>query len=120
MLRLQEGTTVRLNVHNQLEEDTSIHWHGLLVPFQLDGVPGVSFPGVKPGETFTAEFPVRQSGTYWRSEEHTSELQSLMRISYAVFCLKTQKHKPLATIQRCDAIQTNRCLLKSTHYATPR
>ena len=65
LLRLQEGTTVRLNVHNQLEEDTSIHWHGLLVPFQLDGVPGVSFPGVKPGETFTAEFPVRQAGTYW-------------------------------------------------------
>ena len=65
LLRLQEGTTVRLNVHNQLEEDTSIHWHGLLVPFELDGVPGVSFPGVKPGETFTAEFPVRQSGTYW-------------------------------------------------------
>ncbi|MEP0561193.1 MAG: multicopper oxidase domain-containing protein, partial [Qipengyuania citrea] len=57
LLRLQEGTTVRLNVHNQLEEDTSIHWHGLLVPFELDGVPGVSFPGVKPGETFTAEFP---------------------------------------------------------------
>ena len=65
LLRLREGTTVRLNVHNQLEEDTSIHWHGLLVPFQLDGVPGVSFPGVKPGETFTAEFPVRQAGTYW-------------------------------------------------------
>ncbi|XAP78919.1 copper resistance system multicopper oxidase [Citromicrobium bathyomarinum] len=65
LLRLKEGTTVRLNVHNQLEEDTSIHWHGLLVPFQLDGVPGVSFPGVKPGETFTAEFPVRQAGTYW-------------------------------------------------------
>ena len=65
LLRLKEGTTVRLNVHNQLEEDTSIHWHGLIVPFQLDGVPGVSFPGVKPGETFTAEFPVRQAGTYW-------------------------------------------------------
>ncbi|MEH6759150.1 MAG: copper resistance system multicopper oxidase [Parasphingorhabdus sp.] len=65
LLRLKEGTTVRLNVHNQLEEDTSIHWHGLIVPFRFDGVPGVSFPGVKPGETFTAEFPVRQSGTYW-------------------------------------------------------
>lgn len=65
LLRLQEGTTVRLNVHNRLEEDTSIHWHGLLVPFHLDGVPGVSFPGVRPGEAFTAEFPVRQSGTYW-------------------------------------------------------
>lgn len=65
LLRLKEGTTVRLNVHNRLDEDTSIHWHGLLVPFQLDGVPGVSFPGIKPGGTFTAEFPVRQSGTYW-------------------------------------------------------
>jgi len=65
LLRLKEGTTIRLNVHNTLDEDTSIHWHGLLVPFHLDGVPGVSFPGIGPGETFTAEFPVRQSGTYW-------------------------------------------------------
>ncbi|WP_265570865.1 copper resistance system multicopper oxidase [Sphingomicrobium nitratireducens] len=65
LLRLQEGTDVRLAVHNMLGEDTSIHWHGLLLPFQLDGVPGVSFPGIKPGKTFVAEFPVRQSGTYW-------------------------------------------------------
>ncbi|NVD44992.1 copper resistance system multicopper oxidase [Qipengyuania atrilutea] len=65
MLRLKEGTTVSLNVHNTLNEDTSVHWHGLLLPFHLDGVPGVSFPGIGPGETFTAEFPVRQSGTYW-------------------------------------------------------
>jgi FtsP/CotA-like multicopper oxidase with cupredoxin domain len=52
-------------VTNTLDEDTSIHWHGLLVPFQMDGVPGVSFPGIKPGETFTYDFPVRQAGTYW-------------------------------------------------------
>ena len=65
LLRLKEGTTIRLNVHNTLDEDTSVHWHGLLVPFHLDGVPGVSFPGIGPGETFTAEFPVRQAGTYW-------------------------------------------------------
>jgi CopA family copper-resistance protein len=65
VLRLKEGRTVRLSVRNDLAEDTSIHWHGLLVPFQMDGVPGVSFPGIKPGETFTYEFPVRQSGTYW-------------------------------------------------------
>ncbi|WP_420910686.1 copper resistance system multicopper oxidase [Qipengyuania spongiae] len=65
LLRLKEGTTVRLNVHNALTEDTSIHWHGLLVPFHLDGVPGVSFPGISPGASFTAEFPVRQAGTYW-------------------------------------------------------
>lgn len=65
MIRLREGQTVRLHVTNQLEEDSSIHWHGLLVPFQFDGVPGVSFPGIGPGETFTYEIPIRQSGTYW-------------------------------------------------------
>ena len=65
LLRLREGQTARLHVTNELEEDSSIHWHGLLVPFQFDGVPGVSFPGIRPGETFTYEFPVRQAGTYW-------------------------------------------------------
>ncbi|HSM53260.1 MAG TPA: copper resistance system multicopper oxidase [Erythrobacter sp.] len=65
LIRLQEGQNVRLHVTNNLAEDSSIHWHGLLLPFQFDGVPGVSFPGIKPGETFTYEFPIRQSGTYW-------------------------------------------------------
>ena len=65
LLRLREGRTTRLHVTNTLDEDTSIHWHGLLVPFQFDGVPGVSFPGIRPGETFTYEIPVRQAGTYW-------------------------------------------------------
>lgn len=65
LIRLKEGQNVRIAVTNHLKEDTSIHWHGLLVPFQFDGVPGVSFPGIKPGETFVYEFPVIQSGTYW-------------------------------------------------------
>jgi CopA family copper-resistance protein len=65
LIRLKEGQHVRLSVTNALSEDTSIHWHGLLVPFQFDGVPGVSFPGIKPGETFVYDFKVRQSGTYW-------------------------------------------------------
>ncbi|PLK24395.1 copper resistance system multicopper oxidase [Novosphingobium sp. TH158] len=65
LVRLREGQNIRLNVTNHLDEDTSIHWHGLLLPFQFDGVPGVSFPGIKPHQTFTYEFPVRQSGTYW-------------------------------------------------------
>lgn len=65
MIRLREGQTVRIHVTNALDEDSSIHWHGLLVPFQFDGVPGVSFPGIRPGETFTYEIPVRQAGTYW-------------------------------------------------------
>ncbi len=65
LLRLREGQDVRLNIHNMLDKDSSIHWHGLLLPFQFDGVPGLSFPGIKPGGHFTAAFKVRQSGTYW-------------------------------------------------------
>ena len=65
LIRLREGQPVRIDVTNRLHESSSIHWHGLLVPFQMDGVPGLSFPGIDPGETFTYEFPVRQAGTYW-------------------------------------------------------
>ena len=65
IIRLKEGQMVRLAVTNSLKEDSSIHWHGILLPFQMDGVPGVSFPGIKPGETYNYEFEVKQSGTYW-------------------------------------------------------
>ncbi|WP_411820050.1 copper resistance system multicopper oxidase [Hyphococcus formosus] len=65
LLRFREGEDLSLRVHNTLTEDTSIHWHGLLVPFYMDGVPGVSFPGIKPGETFEYKFALPQSGTYW-------------------------------------------------------
>jgi CopA family copper-resistance protein len=65
LIRLKEGQTAQLLVENQLDEDTSLHWHGVLVPTKFDGVPGLSFPGIRPRETFVYEFPVRQSGTYW-------------------------------------------------------
>jgi CopA family copper-resistance protein len=65
LLRFVEGQEALLRVTNNLTEDSSIHWHGLLLPFQMDGVPGVSFPGIKPGETFDYRFPIRQTGTYW-------------------------------------------------------
>ncbi len=65
LLRLKEGQRVRISVTNTLDEDTSIHWHGLLVPSHMDGVPGLSFPGIPPGGTFVYEFPVIQSGAYW-------------------------------------------------------
>lgn len=65
ILRWREGTTVTLRVANQLPVTTSIHWHGILLPAGMDGVPGFSFPGIAPGETFTYRFPVKQSGTYW-------------------------------------------------------
>jgi FtsP/CotA-like multicopper oxidase with cupredoxin domain len=65
LIRLREGQNVRIAVTNTLEEDTSIHWHGVLLPFDMDGVPGVSFPGIRPGETFVYEFPIRHAGTFW-------------------------------------------------------
>ena len=65
LVRLKEGQTAKLTVVNDLDEDSSIHWHGLILPFHMDGVPGVSFPGIKPRSSFIYEFPVIQSGTYW-------------------------------------------------------
>jgi L-ascorbate oxidase len=65
VLRFKEGETVTINVTNNLDTATSIHWHGLILPYQQDGVPGISFEGIPAGETFTYEFPIVQSGTYW-------------------------------------------------------
>lgn len=65
LIRFREDTPIRINVRNTLDVDTSIHWHGLLVPFHMDGVPGVSFPGIKARSTFTYEFETPQNGTYW-------------------------------------------------------
>ena len=65
LLRFREGDTAIIRVANGLGEDTSLHWHGLIVPNAMDGVPGVTFPGIRAGETFTYRFPLRQYGTYW-------------------------------------------------------
>ena len=65
VLRWREGDTVTLRVTNRMRESTSVHWHGILLPFEMDGVPGISYRGIAPGETFVYRFPVRQSGTYW-------------------------------------------------------
>jgi CopA family copper-resistance protein len=65
ILRWREGDMVTLAVTNRLTEPTSIHWHGIRTPAPMDGVPGLSFPGIAPGETFTYRFRVPQSGTYW-------------------------------------------------------
>ena len=65
VLRFREGDTARIHVTNSTDEDTSVHWHGLLVPPSQDGVPYVSSPPITPGTTFTYEFPLRQAGTYW-------------------------------------------------------
>lgn len=64
-LHLREGDEVTIRVTNQLSVATSIHWHGIILPYQMDGVPGISFKGIAPGETFTYQFTLQQSGTYW-------------------------------------------------------
>lgn len=65
MLRLTQGQRLRLTVINELDEPTSLHWHGLVLPFHMDGVPGVSFPGIAARSSFTYDFPITQHGTYW-------------------------------------------------------
>ena len=65
VLRWREGDTVTLRVANRLPVESSVHWHGILLPANMDGVPGLSFDGIHPGETFTYRFDIRQSGTYW-------------------------------------------------------
>jgi FtsP/CotA-like multicopper oxidase with cupredoxin domain len=78
-LKMQEGDTVTIRVHNQLNESTSIHWHGLLVPFEMDGVPGISFDGIPANSTFTYKFKLIQSGTYWYHSHTGFQEQTGMR-----------------------------------------
>ena len=91
LIRLREGQNVRIAVTNTLDEDSSIHWHGLLLPFQMDGVPGISFPGIKPGKTFVYEFPIRQSGTYWYHSH--SNMQEAMGL-YGALIIDPAGHEP--------------------------
>ena len=78
LIRLKEGQDITIRVTNQLMEDSSIHWHGVLLPSHMDGVPGVSFRGIQPGETYHYRFVVKQSGTYWyHSHSGGQELQGM-------------------------------------------
>lgn len=65
LLRFAEGEEAIIRVHNRLGEDTSVHWHGLLLPNAMDGVPNVNFPGIPARATFEYRYPIRQHGTYW-------------------------------------------------------
>lgn len=65
VIRMKEGEEAVIRVHNRMDEATSIHWHGILLPYTMDGVPGISFDGIAPGQTFTYRFRLRQNGTYW-------------------------------------------------------
>ena len=92
-LRLQEGQEAILRVTNRLDEVTSLHWHGLLVPAGMDGVPGFSFDGIQPGETFVYRFDVRQAGTYWyHSHSNTQEQEGM----YAALIIDPAGDDPVA------------------------
>ncbi len=91
IIRLREGQEVTLRVTNRLTEITSIHWHGILLPPEVDGVPGVSFAGITPGTTFTYRFPVKQSGTYWY---HSHSGGQEMRGMYAPMILDPHQPEP--------------------------
>lgn len=78
-LKMVEGDTVVIRVHNRMNESTSIHWHGLLVPFEMDGVPNISFDGIPANSTFTYTFTLKQSGTYWYHSHTGFQEQTGMR-----------------------------------------
>ena len=91
VLRFQQGEDVIIKVTNNLSEPTSIHWHGLILPFEQDGVPGISYDGIAPGETFTYRFPITQSGTYWfHSHSGFQEPDG----AYGAIVIEPQKREP--------------------------
>ena len=94
LLTWQEGVPVRIRVRNELAEATSIHWHGILLPYEMDGVPGLSFPGIAPGETFEYRFTPKQSGTYWY-HSHSGLQEQLGH--YAPLVVLPRKPDPDAT-----------------------
>jgi len=93
LLRFLEGETVTLRVTNRLDELTAIHWHGVITPSDMDGVPGVSFPGIPRGETFTYRFRVRQNGTYWY---HSHFILQEQQGNYAPIIIEPNGPDPVA------------------------
>ncbi len=93
VLRWREGDTVRLRVSNRLREDTSLHWHGILLPANMDGVPGLSFHGIRPGESWLYTFQVRQAGTYWYHAH--SSLQEALGV-YGAIVIEPREADPVA------------------------
>ncbi|MGH8645809.1 MAG: copper resistance system multicopper oxidase, partial [Gammaproteobacteria bacterium] len=91
VLRWREGENVTIRVTNRLDEPTSIHWHGIILPANMDGVPGLSFDGIAPGASFTYRFTLKQSGTYWYHSH--SELQEQAGM-YAPIIIEPVQHEP--------------------------
>ena len=87
----QEGDTVTLHVTNNLKKSSSIHWHGIILPTAMDGVPGISYDGIAPGETFTYTFKVQQHGTYWYHSHSGFQEQTGV---YGAIVIKPKRKEP--------------------------
>ena len=94
LLRWREGDTVTLRVTNRLREQTSIHWHGILLPANMDGVPGLSFNGIGPGETYHYHFQLKQSGTYWYHSHSMFQEQAGL---YGAIVIDPRRRDPIAS-----------------------
>lgn len=92
-LHFKEGDHVTINVHNQLDEETAIHWHGIIVPWQMDGVMGVTQRGIPPGGVFQYEFTLHQSGTYWYHAHAGLQEQQGLYGAFLIDPLKDENHK---------------------------
>ena len=104
-LHFREGEKVRINVTNLLNEETAIHWHGMILPWQMDGVLGVTQRGIQPGKTFHYEFTIRQAGTYWY-HPHGNSAEQLGRGLSALSTPITRSPSAsgTATSERVDAL----------------
>ena len=91
VLRVREGDNVTLRVTNKLAEPTAVHWHGIILDAGMDGVPGISYPGIPPGETFTYRFTVRQAGTYWYHAHTLAEQTGL----YGALIVEPRRPDPI-------------------------
>jgi CopA family copper-resistance protein len=94
VLRMRQGSEVTLRVRNRLRVPTSIHWHGIVLPFDMDGVPGISFPGIAPGETFVYRFTLRQSGTYWYHSHSGFQEQAGLYGAMVIEPEAGERHRP--------------------------
>jgi CopA family copper-resistance protein len=92
VLRCKEGSVLTLRVSNRLKVPTSIHWHGIVLPYEMDGVPGISFEGIAPGETFVYRFALKQSGTYWYHSHSRFQEQTGLYGALIIDPIKPDRH----------------------------
>ena len=103
-IRLRQGEPVRITVENGLADDTTVHWHGIKLPIAMDGVPGLTQPPIRPGESFTYEFTPPDAGTFWY-HPHANSLQQLGRgMAGALISRSWKPFRSIATCSGCSPI----------------